>query len=84
MASKALDNSNPVVHATGLPGVHKGQPASQRAQLANLWRTSLDDVQTQDNQLRWMDDSADPARSISVEKEDIDEQEVFGKLRWVE
>jgi hypothetical protein len=84
MASKALDNSNPVVHVTGLPAYHKGKPASQSAQLANLWRNSLDDVQSEDDQVQWISRANNTAEDTSEDKEDIDEQEVFGRLLCVQ
>jgi len=78
MTSKALDNSNPVVHATGLPAHHKGKPASQSAQLANLWRNSLDDIHSEDHQVQWTSSALNEVGGITEDKEDIDEQEVFG------
>lgn len=79
MTSKALDNSNPVVHATGLPAHHQGKPASQSAQLASLWRNSSDDVQSEDEQVRWISAAPYTNGGVSEDKEDIDEQEVFGE-----
>jgi hypothetical protein len=85
MTSKTLDNSNPTVHAT-LSQAHAEKPVSQSALLANVWKTSNDDPQEQDSDMEWVksavsqEETGKPlAFTENMEREDIDELEVFGE-----
>jgi hypothetical protein len=81
--SRPLDNSNPTVYSTAQLVAHKDTKSTPSEQLAAIWNSLIEDGEQMECSYSGANAEPSPIKAHRIEpelREDIDEQEVFGKI----